>query len=40
MTVGCYIKARLEERFLRQELGADAYDAYARQMAMLVPFIA
>jgi protein-S-isoprenylcysteine O-methyltransferase Ste14 len=40
MTVGWYIKARLEERFLRQELGADAYDAYSRRVAMLVPFIA
>lgn len=40
MTAGFYIKARLEERFLRRELGADAYDAYARRVAMLVPFIA
>jgi len=38
MTAGFYIKARLEERFLRQELGIDAYDAYARRVAMLVPF--
>jgi protein-S-isoprenylcysteine O-methyltransferase Ste14 len=40
MIAGWYVKARLEERFLRQELGADAYDAYARRVAMLVPFIA
>ena len=39
MTSGWFIKARLEERFLRDELGADAYDAYARRVPMLVPFI-
>jgi protein-S-isoprenylcysteine O-methyltransferase Ste14 len=33
-----YTKARREERFLRLELGEDAYDAYARTTAMLVPF--
>jgi protein-S-isoprenylcysteine O-methyltransferase Ste14 len=32
-----YIKARLEERFLRAELGQEAYDAYASKTAMLVP---
>jgi protein-S-isoprenylcysteine O-methyltransferase Ste14 len=40
MTLGWYIKARLEERFLRDELGADAYDAYARRVPMLMPFAA
>lgn len=40
MTAGWYVKARLEERFLRTELGAEAYDAYARRVAMLVPFVA
>ncbi len=30
-------RRKLEERFLREELGADAYDAYART-PMLVPF--
>ena len=35
---GCWIKARLEERFLRQELGSEAYDAYAARVPMLVPF--
>jgi protein-S-isoprenylcysteine O-methyltransferase Ste14 len=34
-----YIKARREERFLRAELGENAYDAYARKTAMLVPFV-
>ncbi len=36
--LGFTIKARLEERFLKQELGASAYDAYARRVPMLVPF--
>jgi protein-S-isoprenylcysteine O-methyltransferase Ste14 len=34
-----YIKARLEERFLREELSAEAYDAYAQRVAMLLPFL-
>jgi len=38
MTLGWYIKARLEERFLRDELGAEAYAAYSRRVPMLVPF--
>jgi protein-S-isoprenylcysteine O-methyltransferase Ste14 len=38
MTVGFWIKARLEERFLRAELGAESYDAYSRRVPMLVPF--
>lgn len=37
VVIGCWIKARLEERFLRDELGAAAYDAYARQTSMLLP---
>lgn len=32
-------KARLEERFLRAQLGAAAYDAYRRRTPMLVPFL-
>ena len=32
-------KAKDEERFLRRELGADAYDAYAARTPMLVPFL-
>jgi protein-S-isoprenylcysteine O-methyltransferase Ste14 len=39
VTVGCWIKARLEERFLRAELGAEKYDAYARRTGMLAPFV-
>ena len=38
MTLGWYVKARLEERFLHAELGA-AYDAYQARVPMLVPFI-
>ena len=38
MTCGWYVKARLEERFLRAELG-EPYTAYARRVPMLVPFI-
>ena len=36
---GMCVKARLEERFLREQLGAEAYDAYARRVPMLVPFL-
>lgn len=39
LIVGCWMKARLEERFLRAELGAEAYDDYARNTAMLIPFV-
>jgi len=39
MTLGWYIKARLEERFLRAQLGAEAYDDYARRVPMLIPFL-
>ena len=39
MTFGWYLKARLEERFLRDELGKDAYGAYAARVPMLVPFV-
>jgi protein-S-isoprenylcysteine O-methyltransferase Ste14 len=38
LTFAFYTRARREERFLRVELGDDAYDAYARKTAMLVPF--
>jgi protein-S-isoprenylcysteine O-methyltransferase Ste14 len=31
------VKARTEERFLREELGADAYESYRRRAPMLVP---
>ena len=39
MTLGWYVKARLEERFLREQLGAEAYNAYAARVPMLVPFL-
>jgi protein-S-isoprenylcysteine O-methyltransferase Ste14 len=35
--IGLWIKARLEERFLRAELGPEAYDSYAARTPMLVP---
>jgi protein-S-isoprenylcysteine O-methyltransferase Ste14 len=38
ITLGLWMKATLEERWLRQELGADAYDAYRRRVPMLLPF--
>lgn len=37
ITLGLWMKARLEEGWLRQELGAN-YDAYRHRVAMLVPF--
>jgi len=39
ITIGVYIKARVEEGFLREQLGEDAYAAYARRVPMLVPFL-
>jgi protein-S-isoprenylcysteine O-methyltransferase Ste14 len=39
ITLAFYTKARREERFLRAALGENAYDAYARKTAMLVPFV-
>jgi len=39
MTVSWYLKARLEEQFLREQLGAENYDSYARRVPMLVPFM-
>jgi len=38
MTLGWVVKARMEETFLREELGAAAYDEYARRVPMLAPF--
>jgi len=38
VATGIYLKARLEEAFLREQLGTQAYDAYARRVPMLVPF--
>ena len=34
-----WVKARAEERFLSDELGADAYEAYRRRVPMLVPLL-
>jgi protein-S-isoprenylcysteine O-methyltransferase Ste14 len=36
--LGCWIKARQEERFLSEELGAE-YAAYRQRVPMLVPFV-
>jgi protein-S-isoprenylcysteine O-methyltransferase Ste14 len=38
LTVQMAWKARREEAFLRRELGAEAYDAYADRTPMLIPF--
>ena len=38
LSVGFWIKGRLEERFLRGQLGEGAYDAYRQKVPMLVPF--
>jgi protein-S-isoprenylcysteine O-methyltransferase Ste14 len=38
LTLGWYVKARLEERFLREQLGAGPYNDYARRVPMMVPF--
>jgi protein-S-isoprenylcysteine O-methyltransferase Ste14 len=35
--LGFWFKARLEERFLRNELGPDVYDPYARRTGMFFP---
>jgi len=37
MTLGWYVKARMEEEFLRDELGAEAYGSYAHRVPMLIP---
>jgi protein-S-isoprenylcysteine O-methyltransferase Ste14 len=38
VTAGVYLKARLEEVWLAQELEPDAYARYRRRVPMLVPF--
>lgn len=38
ITFGLWLKARIEERFLTAELGADAYGDYRRRVPMLVPY--
>jgi len=37
ITLGFAITAKIEERFLREQLGADGYDAYKRRVGMLIP---
>ncbi|HEX4534654.1 MAG TPA: isoprenylcysteine carboxylmethyltransferase family protein, partial [Rhizomicrobium sp.] len=37
ITLGLWMKARLEEKFLRAQLGAEAYDNYRRRVPMLMP---
>jgi protein-S-isoprenylcysteine O-methyltransferase Ste14 len=39
LTFSFWIKARLEEKFLRSELGTEAYDDYAGRTGMLLPFL-
>jgi len=36
---GFAMTAAIEERFLREQLGAEAYDAYSRRVPMLVPMV-
>ena len=36
---GLWLKARIEERFLTAELGAEVYGAYGRRVPMLIPGI-
>jgi protein-S-isoprenylcysteine O-methyltransferase Ste14 len=38
ITLGIWMKARLEERWLREELDPGAYDRYRGRVPMLVPF--
>jgi protein-S-isoprenylcysteine O-methyltransferase Ste14 len=38
ITLGIWMKARLEERWLREELDPGAYDDYRGRVSMLVPF--
>ncbi|MGD0142757.1 MAG: isoprenylcysteine carboxylmethyltransferase family protein [Rhizomicrobium sp.] len=38
ITLGLWMKARLEERWLREQLGAEDYDSYRRRVPMLLPF--
>jgi protein-S-isoprenylcysteine O-methyltransferase Ste14 len=39
LAYGYWLKAKIEEDFLRAELGADAYESYSARVGMLVPFI-
>ena len=39
ITIGLWVKARAEERFLSAELGPESYESYRRRVPMLVPFL-
>jgi protein-S-isoprenylcysteine O-methyltransferase Ste14 len=39
ISLGMGLKARMEEGFLTEELGADAYGSYCRRVPMLIPFL-
>ncbi len=39
VSLGMWQKARMEESFLTNELGAEAYGSYRRRVPMLVPFL-
>lgn len=39
ITIGLWVKAHAEERFLSAELDPDAYESYRRRVPMLVPFL-
>jgi protein-S-isoprenylcysteine O-methyltransferase Ste14 len=39
LITGYWMKARVEESFLREQLGPADYDAYARRVPMLIPFL-
>lgn len=38
LVIGYVLKARVEERFLAEQLGRDAYESYRQRVPMLVPF--
>lgn len=39
LIVGCWMKARVEERFLSEQLGVEQYAAYRQRVHMLVPYL-
>lgn len=39
ISLGMWQKARMEERFLTEELGADAYGSYCRRVPMIIPLL-
>jgi protein-S-isoprenylcysteine O-methyltransferase Ste14 len=38
LIIGVSLRAKLEERFLRRDLGEEAYGSYRRRVPMLIPF--